>query len=77
MIAEVINLCCQCCEHNDKVYLAFGTLCGQRNATLLYYNIGITGQTWRLIRDWYINMKEFVVEEGKSSRIYEVKQGTR
>ena len=25
---------------------------------------------------WYINMKEFVVVEGKSSRIYEVKQGT-
>ena len=43
----------------------------------LYYSIGITGKTWRLIRNWYISMKEFAVEEGKSSRIYEVKQGTR
>ncbi|CAB4019992.1 Hypothetical predicted protein [Paramuricea clavata] len=43
----------------------------------LYYTKGVTGKTWRLIRNWYLNMKEFVIVEGKSSRIYELGQGTR
>ena len=39
--------------------------------------MGITGKMWRLIRNWYTNMKEFVVVDGQSSRVYEVAQGTR
>ena len=55
------------------------TLCGYINGMLykLYYTKGVTGKAWRLIRNWYLNMKEFVTVEGKSSRIYELGQGTR
>ena len=80
VIDEVIN---HCCEHNDRVYVAyidiskaFDTMWINGIRHKLYDNIGITGKTWWLIRNWYINMKEFVVVDGKSSRIYEVKQGT-
>ena len=43
----------------------------------IYQNMGITGKMWRLIRNWYTNMKEFVVVDGQSSRVYEVAQGTK
>ena len=43
----------------------------------LYHNMGITGKMWRLIRNWYINIKEFDVVDGQSSRVYDVAQGTR
>ena len=33
--------------------------------------------TWPLIRDWYIDMAEFVCIERKSSRTYMIQQGTR
>ena len=43
----------------------------------LYFNIGITGRAWRLIYNWYHDMKEYVYIDGKHSRIYTLHQGTR
>jgi hypothetical protein len=80
-IEEVIN---NCSEDNDKVYAAymdiskaFDTMWINGMLYKLYYTKGVTGKTWRLIRNWYLNMKEFVIVEGKPSRIYELGQGTR
>ena len=81
VIDEVIN---HCCEDNDNVYVAymdiskaFDTMWINGMLYKLYHNMGITGKMWRLIRNWYTNMKEFVVVDGQSSRVYEVAQGTR
>ena len=81
VIDEVIN---HCCEDNDNVYVAymdiskaFDTMWINGMLHKLYYNMGVTGKMWRIIRNWYTNMKEFVVVGGKSSRVYEVSQGTR
>ena len=80
-IEEVIN---HCREDNDKVYAAymdiskaFDTMWIIGMLYKLYYTKGVTGKAWRIIRNWYLNMKELVIVEGKSSRIYELGQGTR
>ena len=43
----------------------------------LYFNIGITGRAWRLIYNWYHDIKEYVCIDGKHSQIYTLHQGTR
>ena len=43
----------------------------------LYFNIAITGRAWRLIYNWYHDMKEYVCFDGKHSRINTLHQGTR
>ena len=80
VIDEVIN---HCCEDNENVYIAymdiskaFDTMWINGMLYKLYHNMGIT-KMWRLIRNWYTNMKEFVVVDGQSSRVHEVAQGTR
>lgn len=56
---------------------AFDTMWIDAMLYKLYYNKGISGKAWRLIKDWYKNMKEFVFIGGKTSRTYTLKQGTR
>lgn len=80
-IEETIN---HCCEENEKVFVAFMDISKAFdtmwiNAMLykLFHNKGISGKVWRLIRDWYTGMKEFLFIEGKSSRSYRLEQGTR
>ena len=81
-IEQVIN---QCLEEKEKVYVAYMGISKAAfdtkgiNSMLfkLYHNKGICGKAWRLIRDWYIDMAEFMRIEGKSSRTYNIQQGTR
>jgi hypothetical protein len=76
-IEEVLN---HCSEDNDKFYAAymdiskaFDTMWINGMLYKLYYTKGVTDKAWRLIQNYYLNMKEFVIVEGKSSRrpIYE------
>ena len=78
---EVVN---HCREEKEKVYVAymditkaFGTMWIDAMLFKLQYNKGIAGKTWRLIKNWYIDMKEFVFIGGKASRTYNLYQGTR
>ena len=43
----------------------------------LYHHMGITGKTWRIIKNWYTNMKEVICVNGLYSREYNILQGTR
>jgi hypothetical protein len=81
VINEVVN---HCREENEKVYVAymditkaFDTMWIDAMLFKLHYNKGIAGKTWRLIKNWYIDMKEFVFIGGKASRTYNPHQGTR
>ncbi len=81
IIDEVIN---HCLEDGDKVYAcyvdvakAFDRMWINGMLYKLYFNIGIKGRAWRLIYNWYYNMKEYVCIDGKYSRIYTLHQGTR
>jgi hypothetical protein len=81
VIDEVVN---HCREEKEKVYVAymditkaFDTMWIDAMLFKLQYNKGIAGKTWRLIKNWYIDMKEFVFIGGKASRTYNLYQGTR
>ena len=81
LIDEVVN---HCREEKEKVYVAymditkaFDTMWIDAMLFKLQYNKGIAGKTWRLIKNWYIDMKEFVFIGGKASRTYNLYQGTR
>jgi hypothetical protein len=70
----VIN---HCLEDGDKVYAcyvdiakAFDRMWINGMLYKLYFNIGIKGRAWRLIYNWYYNMKEYVCIDGTHSRIY-------
>ena len=81
IIDEVIN---HCLEDGDKIYAcyvdvakAFDKMWINGMLYKLHFNIGITGRAWRLIYNWYHDMKEYVCIDGKHSRIYTLHQGTR
>ena len=80
IIDEVIN---RCLEDGDKIYdcyvdiaKAFDRMWINGMLYKLYFNIGITGKTWRLIYNWYHDMEEYVCIDGSNSRTYKLHQGT-
>lgn len=75
-IDEVVN---HCCEEKEKVYAAYMDITMWIDAMLykLHYNKVIVGKTWRLIKNWYMDMKKFVFIGGKASRTYNLHHGTR
>lgn len=73
-----------CCEEGDQAYVCFVDISKAFdrmwiNAMLykLYYHAKIQGKCWRLIRNWYLDMKEAVYVKGLYSRTYTLMQGTR
>jgi hypothetical protein len=81
VIDEVVN---HCREEKEKVSVAyiditkvFDTMWIDAMLFKMHCNKGIAGKTWRLIKNWYIDMKEFVFIGGKASRTYNLHQGTR
>lgn len=81
LIDETIK---SCCEESDKVYAcfvditkAFDRMWIDAMLFKLYHHIQIKGKTWRLIRNWYLDMKEVVWIHGSYSRAYTLLQGTR
>ncbi len=81
MIDESIR---DCCENKDRVYTcfvdiskAFGRMWIDAMLYKLYHHMGITGKTWRIIKNCYTNMKEVICVNGLYSREYNILQGTR
>lgn len=81
MIDETIK---NCCEEGDQVYAcfvdiskAFDRMWIDAMLYKLYHHAKIQGKCWRLIRNWYMDMKEVVYINGFYSRDYTLLQGTR
>ena len=77
MIDESIR---DCCENKDRVYTcfvdiskAFDRMWIDAMLYKLYHHMGITGKTWRIIKNWYTNMKEIICVNGLYSRDKELK----
>ena len=73
-----------CCEDGDQVYVcfvdiskAFDRMWIDAMLYKLYHHAKLQGKCWRLIRNWYTNMKEVVYVDGFYSRTYTLQQGTR
>ena len=73
-----------CCEENDKVFAcyvdvskAFDKVWINGMLFKLYYNAKIVGKSWRLIKSWYSDLKEYVFYQGACSRQYSILQGVR
>ena len=72
------------CEDGDQVYVcfveiskAFDQIWIDAMLYKLYHHAKLQGKCWRLIRNWYTNMKEVVYVDGFYSRTYTLQQGTR
>lgn len=81
MIDETIK---NCCEQGDRVHAcfvdiskAFDQMWIDAMLYKLYHDAKIKGKCWRIISNWYLNMKEFVYINGTHSRTYNLLQGTR